>query len=221
MSKSMNINGVLAQFRGLDQNDPASWPKAPKFALMGFVFAALLGAGYGLDWQGQLEELEAGRDQEISLKNAYVEKYRQAVSLDLYKQQLNEANIRLESMLRQLPNRSQMDALITDINNAGINRGLQFELFKPAQSETKTEVYAELPISIKVTGSYHDMGRFVSDIGQLPRIVTLNNISLSTQTAGTPSSTLTMEATAKTFRYLDEEEFAQAKAAKAKMPGAQ
>lgn len=216
MSKKMNINAILSQFKGLDQSDPSSWPKAPKAAFMGFTFVAVMAAGYSLDWSAQFEELEMGQQQEVALKDEYVSKYRQAVNLDLYKKQLQEANVRLASMLRQLPNRSQMDALITDINSAGINRGLQFELFRPAQTETKTDVYAELPISIKVTGSYHDMGRFVSDIGQLPRIVTLNDIILSTPAQGTPSSVMTMEAVAKTFRYLDEEEVAAAKAPKNK-----
>jgi type IV pilus assembly protein PilO len=207
--------GVVDQFRNLNTRDPGSWPALPKLLLLVAILVGVLVAAYFLDWQGQLEELEAGRQLEAKLKQEYVDKKRQAVNLDLLRAQLREIETSFGTLLKQLPNKSQMEALLVDINQAGLGRGLQFELFKPAQSETQREFYAELPISIKLTGNYHDMGAFASDIGQLPRIVTLNDIALNVGKDGT----LTMDTTAKTFRYLDDEELsaqrAAAKAAKA------
>jgi len=207
--------GVVDQFRNLNTRDPGSWPALPKLLLLVAILVGVLVAAYFLDWQGQLEELEAGRQQEAKLKQEYVDKKRQAVNLDLLRAQLREIETSFGTLLKQLPNKSQMEALLVDINQAGLGRGLQFELFKPAQSETTREFYAELPISIKLTGNYHDMGAFASDIGQLPRIVTLNDIALNVGKDGM----LTMDTTAKTFRYLDDEELsaqrAAAKAAKA------
>jgi len=207
--------GVVDQFRNLNTRDPGSWPALPKLLLLVAILVGVLVAAYFLDWQGQIEELEAGRAQEAKLKQEYVDKKRQAVNLDLLRAQLREIETSFGTLLKQLPNKSQMEALLVDINQAGLGRGLQFELFKPAQSETTREFYAELPISIKLTGNYHDMGAFASDIGQLPRIVTLNDIALNVGKDGT----LTMDTTAKTFRYLDDEELsaqrAAAKAAKA------
>jgi len=207
--------GVVDQFRNLNTRDPGSWPALPKLLLLVAILVGVLVAAYFLDWQGQLEELEAGRAQEVKLKQEYVDKKRQAVNLDLLRAQLREIETSFGTLLKQLPNKSQMEALLVDINQAGLGRGLQFELFKPAQSETQREFYAELPISIKLTGNYHDMGAFASDIGQLPRIVTLNDIALNVGKDGM----LTMDTTAKTFRYLDDEELsaqrAAAKAAKA------
>jgi type IV pilus assembly protein PilO len=204
--------GVLDQFRNLNTRDPGSWPALPKMLLLVAIFAAVLAIAYFIDWQSQLEELEAGRAQEAKLKQEYVDKKRQAVNLDLLRAQLQEIETSFGTLLKQLPNKSQMEALLVDINQAGLGRGLQFELFRPAPSETTREFYAELPISIKLTGNYHDMGAFASDIGQLPRIVTLNDIALNVGKDGT----LTMDTTAKTFRYLDEDELAaQRQAAKA------
>jgi len=211
--------GVVDQFRNLNTRDPGSWPALPKLLLLVAILVGVLVVAYFIDWQGQLDELEAGRQQEAKLKQEYVDKKRQAVNLDLLRAQLREIETSFGTLLKQLPNKSQMEALLVDINQAGLGRGLQFELFKPAQSETQREFYAELPISIKLTGNYHDMGAFASDIGQLPRIVTLNDIALNVGKDGT----LTMDTTAKTFRYLDDEELATqraaakaAKAAKAK-----
>ena len=207
--------GVLDQFKNLNTRDPGGWPPLPKLLLLVAILVGVLVAAYFLDWQGQLDELEAGRQQEAKLKQEYVDKKRQAVNLDLLRAQLREIETSFGTLLKQLPNKSQMEALLVDINQAGLGRGLQFELFKPAQSETQREFYAELPISIKLTGNYHDMGAFASDIGQLPRIVTLNDMALSVGKDGS----LTLDTTAKTFRYLDDEELsaqrAAAKAAKA------
>jgi type IV pilus assembly protein PilO len=201
--------GVVDQFRNLNTRDPGSWPALPKLLLLVAILVGVLVVAYFLDWQSQLEELEAGRQQEAKLKQEYVDKKRQAVNLDLLRAQLREIETSFGTLLKQLPNKSQMEALLVDINQAGLGRGLQFELFKPAQSETQREFYAELPISIKLTGNYHDMGAFASDIGQLPRIVTLNDIALNVGKDGT----LTMDTTAKTFRYLDEDELAAQRAA--------
>jgi type IV pilus assembly protein PilO len=201
--------GVLDQFRNLNTRDPGSWPPLPKFGLLLLVLVVILAAAYFLDWQGQLEELEAGRAQEAKLKQEYVDKKKQAVNLDLLENQKREIETSFGALLKQLPNKSQMEALLVDINQAGLGRGLQFELFRPAPSETVRDFYAELPITVKVTGNYHDMGAFASDIGQLPRIVTLNDINLNVGKDGT----LTMDTVAKTFRYLDEEEIAAQRAA--------
>ena len=196
---------LLEQFKFLNPKDPGSWPPVPKaVALLVLLVGIIVGAYFG-DWAGQIEELDAGAAAEVKLKDEYVKKKQQSVNLDLYQQQLREIDSSFGALLKQLPNRSQMDALLVDINQAGLGRGLQFELFKPAPAEAAKDFYAELPISIKVTGSYHDMGAFASDIGQLSRIVTLNDMTL----AVTKDSTLVMDATAKTFRYLDDEEVAK------------
>ena len=137
------------------------------------------------------------------MRAAFLDKQKQAVNLEAYRKQLAEIEESFGEMLKQLPNKSEMEALLTDINQAGLGRGLQFELFRPAPAETRSEFYAELPITIKLTGNYHDIGAFASDISQLSRIVTLNDVALSTSKGG-----LTLDAVAKTFRYLDESEVA-------------
>ncbi len=202
---------LLEQFKNLNMKDPGAWPPVPKILLLITILAIVLVGGYTFDWQGQLEELDAGAATEVKLKDDYVNKQRLAINLDLYRQQLREIDSSFGALLKQLPNRSQMDALLVDINQAGLGRGLQFELFRPAPSETKREFYAELPVTLKLIGTYHDMGHFASDIGKLSRIVTLNDIAL---TAGRDGM-LTMDTVAKTFRYLDDEEVAaQNRAAK-------
>ena len=192
---------LLAQFQSLNWRDPGSWPPLPKALALLVLFIAILAGGFALDVQGQLDALDAGENQEVKLKDDYKNKKQQSINLDLYRQQLREIDSSFGALLKQLPNRSQMDALLVDINQAGLGRGLQFDLFKPAAQESAKDFYAELPIQLKVIGTYHDMGQFAADISQLPRIVTLNDISLTTS-----KDSLTMDATAKTFRYLDEEE---------------
>lgn len=196
------LKSIFSQFRGLNARDPASWPTAPKVVMLVMLFVAGQVGFYYLDWETEIDGLEAGKETEAKLKEDYVTKFRQAANLELYRVQLKDVNTQIGTMLRQLPNRSQMEALITDINQAGVSRSLQFDLFKPAPAETKKEIYAELPIAIKMVGAYHDMGRFAADIGQLSRIVTLNDVNLQVNQGGT----LVLEATAKTFRYLDEGE---------------
>ncbi len=203
---------VLDQFKNLNTRDPGGWPPLPKLLLLVGILVGVLVIAYFLDWQSQLEELEAGRRQEETLKQAYVDKKRQAVNLDVLRAQLREIETSFGALLKQLPNKSQMEALLVDINQAGLGRGLQFELFRPAPQETQRDFYAELPITVKLTGNYHDMGAFASDIGQLPRIVTLNDMALSVGKDGM----LTLDTTAKTFRYLDDNEIqAQRRAAQA------
>jgi len=206
----------LDQFKNLNTRDPGAWPPLPKAVLLVFLLGGILAMGYFLDWQEEMDSLEAGRQQEAKLKDEYVAKQQQAINLDLYRQQLREIDSSFGALLRQLPNRSQMDALLVDINQAGLGRGLLFDLFRPAPAETKREFYAELPVTLKLSGSYHDMGQFASDIGQLSRIVTLNDIGLT----GAKDGSLVMDVTAKTFRYLDEDEVAaQNRAAKGARAG--
>jgi len=201
---AFNLNEIVQDFQRLNWQDPGTWPMIPKIVMLLAILIAVPVAGYFLDWQGQLERIDAGRAEEQKLKESYVAKKRQAVNLDLHKQQLREIDTQFGALLRQLPNKSQMDALLVDINQAGLGRGLQFDLFKPAAHETQKEFYAELPIQVKVVGTYHDMGAFAADVGALPRIVTLNDVHINAQKDGN----LVMEATARTFRYLDEEEIA-------------
>lgn len=213
---AIDFNKIIEDFQRLNWRDPGTWPVLPKLAVLLGILVAVPVAAYFVDWQGQLDEMERGRQEEVKLKDAYVIKKRQSVNLDLYQQQLREIDTQFGALLRQLPNKSQMDALLVDINQAGLGRGLQFELFKPAPAEIMKEFYAELPIQVKVIGTYHDMGAFASDVGQLSRIVTLNDVSISAAKNGT----LEMDAIARTFRYLDEEEIAaQRKAQRAAKRG--
>lgn len=201
---------TLDDIRRLNIREAGNWPLVPKLVILGVLFLLILGAGAFFDWSDQIEALNKSQDEETRLREAYATKKAKAVNLDLYVQQLKEIEQSFGALLKQLPNKSEMDALLTDINQAGLGRGLQFELFRPATQERMADFYAELPISVRITGNYHDMGAFASDVAQLPRIVTLNDVGIVND-----RGTLTMEATAKTFRYLDEDEVAkQRKAAK-------
>lgn len=201
---------TLDDLRRLNPRDIGSWPALPKLGALFILLVVLVFAGYWFDWQNQLDELARERAKEQDLRTAFLDKKKQAVNLEAYRKQLAEIEESFGEMLKQLPNKSEMEALLTDINQAGLGRGLQFELFRPAVAETRSEFYAELPITIKLAGNYHDIGAFASDISQLSRIVTLNDIALSTSKAG-----LTLDAVAKTFRYLDDSEVAaQRKAAR-------
>ena len=211
------MNKLLEQFKYLNPKDPGTWPALPKLLALIATLVALVVAGYVADWQGQVDELAAGAEQEAKLKEEYKGKKQSAVNLDLHRQQLREIDSSFGALLKQLPNKSQMDALLVDINQAGLGRGLQFELFKPAPKETMKDFYAELPVSVRVTGGYHDMGQFASDIAQLSRIVTLNDIVIG-PSASKDGSVLAMDTIAKTFRYLDEEEVAKQKKAAVKSP---
>jgi len=210
---ALNLNALVDEFKRTNWQDPGTWHVAPQALVLLAILVAVPVLGYFLDTQSQIEALEAGRSQEDQLKQQYLGKKKQAVNLDLHRQQLREIDTQFGALLRQLPNKSQMDALLVDINQAGLGRGLQFELFKPAANESVSDFYAELPIQVKVQGTYHDMGAFASDVGQLSRIVTLNNVAINAGKDGN----LLLDATARTFRYLDEDEIAaQRKAAAAK-----
>ena len=206
---------TLDDIRRLNLREAGNWPLLPKIVVLGLILVVIVIAGGLLDWRDQFDALDRVQAEEVKLRDSYASKKAKAVNLELYVQQLREIEQSFGALLKQLPNKSEMDALLTDINQAGLGRGLQFELFKPATQERLADFYAELPISVKVTGSYHDMGAFASDVAQLPRIVTLNDIAIAND-----KGTLTMDAVAKTFRYLDEDEVAKqrrsAKDAKAK-----
>lgn len=212
---AVNFNQIADDFRRTNWKDPGTWSFAPKLLVLVAILVALPAIGYALVWQDQLDEIEKGRQQEVKLKDDYKGKKAQAINLDLLKQQLREIDTQFGALLKQLPNKAQMDALLVEINQAGLSRGLQFELFKPAPTETAREFYAELPITLKLTGTYHDMGGFAADVGQLPRIVTLNDVGLGADKDGN----LTMDVTARTFRYLDEGELAAARKAAASKKG--
>jgi len=214
---AIDFNQIADDFKHTNWKDPGTWTFAPKILVLIAILILIPVAGFFGVWQGQIEELEKGKQQEETLKKDYLAKKTQAINLDLHKQQLREIDTQFGALLKQLPNKSQMDALLVDINQAGLSRGLQFELFKPAPSESAREFYSELPIQVKVIGTYHDMGAFAADVGQLPRIVTLNNVSIDAGKDGN----LTMDVTARTFRYLDEDEVAaQRKAAAGAKKGA-
>lgn len=203
---------TLEDLRRLDLKEVGSWPALAKALALAAVTAAIVAFGAYFDWKDQWEILEKSQQEEVKFREAFIAKKRQAINLDLYVQQLKDIEDSFGALLKQLPNKSEMDALIIDINQAGLGRGLQFELFKPANQESTRDFYAELPINIRLVGNYHDIGAFASDISQLPRIVTLNDINLVQGKDG-----LLLEAVAKTFRYLDEEEVAkQRKAARDK-----
>jgi type IV pilus assembly protein PilO len=196
---------LLEDLRTLDPKQPGNWPwpiKAGAFILI--IIAILALAGFFL-WKDQSDAIEKGREDVAKQKETFLEKKKLAVNLDSYKQQRAEIEQAFGALLKQLPNKSEMDALLIDINQAGLGRGLQFDLFKPSEKENFTEFYAELPVSIRVTGNYHDLGAFASDVAKMPRIVLLTDIKLDPPKDGV----LAMEAVAKTYRYLDEEEVAK------------
>lgn len=202
---------TLDDLRKLNPRDVGSWPVVPKLGALVLLLVAVVFAGYWFDWRGQLEELARARAKEQDLRTAFLDKKKQAVNLEAYRSQLAEIEESFGEMLKQLPNKSEMEALLTDVNQAGLGRGLKFELFRPAPRESTSEFYAELPITIKLSGTYHDIGAFASDVSQLSRIVTLNDIALN----ATKDGGLILDAVAKTFRYLDESEIAaQRKAAR-------
>jgi type IV pilus assembly protein PilO len=192
---------TLDDINKLDLKTLADWPLSSKLAALGVLCVAIVAAGWWFDWRGGMETLDAAKQKETELRGVFTTKKNQAVNLEAYKKQLADIEQAFGALLKQLPNKQEMDALITDVNQAGLGRGLQFELFKP-EAETVSEFYAETPINVKVSGGYHDIAAFVSDVSKLSRIVTLQNIAMDpTKDAG-----LNMNATIKTYRYLDDEE---------------
>ncbi len=217
--KNINIDlgAVTRQFEGLQGRHPGLWPSLPKALLLFGVLASLLFVGWMVYWRGLLEELETGQQLEQQLRTEFQDKVKKAVNLDDLRKQKVQVEQYVGVLEKQLPSRAEMDALLTDINQAGVGRGAQLQLFKPGQVQVK-DYYAELPISVKVVGNYHDLGSFSSDLANLPRIVTLNNLTIMRQSK---TNLLEMDATAKTFRYLDKEEIdAQRQAAAAAKTGA-
>lgn len=202
---------IASQFRGLNPNDPASWPTVPKAVLCVAVTAAIVVALWFVWLTNSADELAAEQQQEVTLREDYKKKLAQAVNLEALRKQREQVQQYVTQLEKQLPSKAEMDALLSDINQAGLGRSLVFEVFRPGQVSVK-EYYAELPIALRVSGRYHDVGSFASDIAHLSRIVTLNNLQITP--VGKDSATLSLEATAKTFRYLDPEEVAaQRKAA--------
>ena len=204
---AIDFQRILEDFRNMNPLDPGSWHLIPKATVLVGLFLFILVAGWWFVWNDQLAEIETKEREEASLKQQYVEKKRQAVNLDLYTQQLADIDRSFGALLKQLPNKSEIEALLIEVNQAGLGRGLQFELFRPAQELIK-DFYAELPIAVKINGTYHDFGAFAADIAKLPRIVTLNNLSITPIKDGRG---LSLDATTKTFRYLDDEEIARQK----------
>jgi type IV pilus assembly protein PilO len=214
--KKIDFKAIGEDFKTLDPKDPGAWPLAPRIIVLAGMFVALLLLAAWFGWQEQMNVLDGKQQEETRLKDDWVNKKKQAINLGEYQNQLAEIERSFGALLKQLPNRAEMESLLVDINQAGLGRGLQFELFKPG-GEAVRDFYAELPITIKITGSYHDFGAFAGDIAKLPRIVTLNNIGIERSKQG---DELLLTTTAKTFRYLSEDELAarkkQEKAAKGK-----
>lgn len=196
------------QFRNLNPNDPSMWPPVPRYALCLLVTLLVLVALWFVWLTNSNDELDTERAKEVALRTDYQKKVGQAANLDLLKKQREQVQQYVTLLEKQLPSKAEMDALLSDINQAGLGRSLQFELFRPGQVVVK-DYYAELPIAVRVTGTYNDMGAFAADVANLSRIVTLNNLSIAPQKDGG----LAMDATARTFRYLDAEEQATQKRA--------
>ena len=205
----IDFQQLAMDFKTLDPKDPGLWPLAPRIVILLSLFVAFIAAAWGvgaIGWSVQLEELEAKKVEEAKHKEDWLGKKRQAVNVDEYRRQLAEIDRSFGALLKQLPNKAEMGDMLVDINKAAQGRGLSVELFKPG-GEAPKEFYAEVPITLNLIGSYHDIGAFTGDIAKLPRIVTLNDINLTANQNGT----LTLRTTAKTFRYLDEAELAKQK----------
>lgn len=212
--QNIDLRAIFRDFQDLNPKDVGAWPLVPRVTILLALFLLILLGGWWFFWDEQLVSLENKQQTELKLRDEFVAKKKLAVNLDLYVQRLNEIDRAFGALLKQLPNKSEVEALLVEINQAGMGRGLQFELFKPGAEQVK-DFYAELPINVRLTGSYHDFGAFAGDIGKLSRIVTLNNIAIAGK-----DGVLVMDAITKTFRYLDEEELAaKRKAAQAAKAG--
>jgi type IV pilus assembly protein PilO len=205
----------LDDFNNIDFKNAGSLPMPVKLVLLSFLAIILIGLGYWFLWSPEIDELDQAKTKEQELRQTFLAKKAQAIKVDAYKQQMIDIEKTFGALLKQLPDKSQMDGLLTDINQAGLGRGLEFDLFKPGQ-ETVADFYAEMPIQIKIKGNYHDVGAFATDISKLSRIVTLNDLNIAPLNKDSKDSVLTMEATAKTYRYLDSSEVAAKKAVEMK-----
>jgi type IV pilus assembly protein PilO len=203
----MNIR--LEDFNNIDLKNAGSLPIAVKLVLLGILALMLLVAGYFILWRPAIEDYNQAEAKEQELRQTFLAKKGQAVKIEAYRQQMVDIEKTFGALLKQLPDRSEMDGLLTDINQSGLGRGLEFELFKPGQ-EVVADFYAEMPIQIKVLGNYHDIGAFATDVSRLSRIVTLNDLSISPLQKDVKGGggTLVLEAIAKTYRYLDASEIA-------------
>lgn len=207
------VEQARSQFRNLNMNEPGQWPVLPKAVAWLLAAVAVVAAGWFVVLSGATEELEAARNQEPQLKDTYRNRLAQAVNLAELRKQKLQVQEYVTQLEKQLPGKAEMDALLSDINQAGLGRGLQFELFRPGQVQVK-DYYAELPIAIRVSGRYHDIGSFAADVANLSRIVTLQNLSIGPlQARDNTSGLLAMDATARTYRYLDAAEIAEQRAA--------
>jgi type IV pilus assembly protein PilO len=204
------LDQAVGQFRGINPSEPGQWPTLPKMAAFLGVVAAVVLIGWFALLSSSHEALDGVREQEPKLKEDYRSRLAQAVNLSELRKQKLQVQEFVTQLEKQLPGKAEIDSLLSDINQAGLGRGLQFELFRPGQFQVK-DYYAELPITIRVTGRFHDVGAFAADVANLSRIVTLQNLSITPQTplSKEPSSALTMEATARTYRYLDAAEVAE------------
>lgn len=219
---NVDLNSIFleaqAQFKGLNPNEPGQWPILPKLGTFVAVVVVVVVLGWVLLLSSTNDELQGVRDREPALKQDYTSKLAQAVNLNELRKQKTQVQEYVTQLEKQLPGKAEMDALLSDINQAGLGRGLQFELFKPGQVAVK-DYYAELPISLKVTGRYHDVGAFAADIANLSRIVTLHDLNIAPSNAKDAGGGLAMEATARTYRYLDPTEVEAQKQAKNKNAG--
>lgn len=202
---------TLDDLRSIDLQDIAGWPRSVKVFAAVLVCVLILAAGYWFIVKDQIAELDKAERQELALKDEFMGKKALAINLEAYKQQMVEMQERFGVMLRQLPNKTEVPELLIDITQTGLGRGLQFQLFQP-KNKRVADFYAELPINIRVSGTYHQLGEFVSDVAALPRIVTIDDLVLSPSRG----EILTMSAIAKTYHYLDEDQIAQRQAAKSK-----
>ncbi len=206
----------LEDFNNIDLNNVGSLPLPIKAVLLGILFLVLTGIGYWFMWSPAIDELDQSVAKEKELRQVFLAKKGQAIKIEAYRQQMVEIERTFGALLKQLPDKSEMDGLLTDVNQAGLGRGLEFELFKPGQ-ETVAEFYAEMPIQIKVLGGYHDLGAFATDVSKLPRIVTLNNLIIQPANKESKDGRLVLEAVAKTYRYLDSSEISARKSADKKV----
>ena len=206
----------LEDFNNIDLNNVGSLPLPIKAVLLGILFLVLAGVGYWFMWSPAIDELDQSVAKEKELRQVFLAKKGQAIKIEAYRQQMVEIERTFGALLKQLPDKSEMDGLLTDVNQAGLGRGLEFELFKPGQ-ETVAEFYAEMPIQIKVLGGYHDLGAFATDVSKLPRIVTLNNLIIQPANKESKDGRLVLEAVAKPYRYLDSSEISAKKAADKKV----
>jgi type IV pilus assembly protein PilO len=213
LDMSKVLDRATSQFRGLNRREPGQWPLLPKICVWVGVAAVALGLGWVAFVSDAADELDAERRREPVLQADYRSKLAQAVNLSELRKQKQQVQEYVTQLEKQLPGKAEMDALLSDINQAGIGRGLQFELFRPGQVEVK-DYYAELPITLRVSGRYHDIGAFAADVANLSRIVTLNNLAIA-GTAKDTTGNLTMDAVARTYRYLDVNELAELRKAKA------